>query len=137
MMDFNARTFSAHRTTQPAIRRVKLNSIWLLLARLMTQAQLILFTVLVARSLGVVGFGQYALVAALIVLGNIATTFGTDTLVVREVARYRTVRTPHSEDGLIASPMHSVDIIAGLADCRRNQCRALSRQSPEGPALSI
>ncbi|HSD83687.1 MAG TPA: oligosaccharide flippase family protein, partial [Anaerolineae bacterium] len=66
-----------------------MNSLWLLLARLITQAQLIVFTVLVARGLGVAGFGQYAFVAALIFLGNVATTFGTDTLLIREVARDR------------------------------------------------
>jgi O-antigen/teichoic acid export membrane protein len=77
-----------------------LNSIWLLLARLITQAQLILFTVLVARGLGVEGFGQYAFVAALIFLGNVATTFGTDTLLIREVARDR-----QTHGGLIAAAL--------------------------------
>jgi O-antigen/teichoic acid export membrane protein len=74
---------------QPIVQRVRLNSIWLLLARLITQAALVLSTVLIARALGVIGFGQYAFVAALIVLGNVATTFGTDTLLIREVARDR------------------------------------------------
>ncbi len=46
------------------------------------------------------GFGQYAFVAALIVLGNIATTFGTDTLLIREVARNR-----QPNDSLIASAL--------------------------------
>ena len=82
-MDVDVRAFGA----QPVVRRVRLNSIWLLLARLITQGALIISTVLIARALGVVGFGQYAVVAALIVLGNVATTFGTDTLVIREVAR--------------------------------------------------
>ena len=84
-MDVDARSFSA----QPLARRVRLNSMWLLLARLITQGALILSTVLIARTLGVSVFGQYAFVAALIALGNVATTFGTDTLLIREVARDR------------------------------------------------
>ncbi len=96
-MDLNARSLLAVPTVQPVARRIRLNSIWLLLARLITQAQLIVFTMLVARSLGVSGFGQYAFVAALIFVGNVATTFGTDTLLIREVARTR-----QATDGLSA-----------------------------------
>jgi O-antigen/teichoic acid export membrane protein len=75
--------------TQPLARRVRLNSIWLLLARLITQGALVLTTVLIAHALGVIRFGQYAFVAAVIALGNVVTTFGTDTLLIREVARDR------------------------------------------------
>ncbi len=99
-MDLNARLLIAYPAAQPAARRIKLNSIWLLLTRLITQAQLVVFTVLVARSLGVAGFGQYAFVAALIFLGNVATTFGTDTLLIREVARTR-----QANDGLIPAAL--------------------------------
>ena len=99
-MDLNARSLIACPVAQPAAGRIKLNSIWLLLTRLITQAQLVVFTVLVARSLGVAGFGQYAFVAALIFLGNVATTFGTDTLLIREVARTRQVN-----DGLIPAAL--------------------------------
>jgi O-antigen/teichoic acid export membrane protein len=84
-MDVEARALSA----QSVARRVRWNSIWLLLARLITQGALIFSTVLIARALGVVGFGEYAFVAALIALGNVATTFGTDTLLIREIARDR------------------------------------------------
>jgi O-antigen/teichoic acid export membrane protein len=105
-----------------------------LLARLITLAQLILFTVLVARSLGVIGFGQYAFVAALIVLGNVATTFGTDTLLIREVAR-----THQADDGLISSALWiqlalslAWLIVVGIS------ADALSGQSPEvGLALKV
>ncbi len=104
-MDLNARSLPAASLTRPVTRRIGWNSFWLLLARLITQAQLILFTVLVARGLGVSGFGQYAFVAALIVLGNVATTFGTDTLVIREVARHRAARIHQTDDGLIPSAL--------------------------------
>lgn len=99
-MDSNVASLLAVPVVQPVARRIRLNSIWLLLARLITQAQLVVFTVLVARSLGVSGFGQYAFVAALIFLGNVATTFGTDTLLIREVARNR-----QATDGLIPAAL--------------------------------
>ena len=72
---------------QSITRRVGTNSVWLLVARLITQVQLFVFTLLVARGLGTTGFGQYALVAAVMVVGNVATTFGTDTLLIRDVSR--------------------------------------------------
>jgi O-antigen/teichoic acid export membrane protein len=89
MNDIQSRLLPLSPVVQPLARRVRLNSIWLLLARLITQAALVISTVLIARTLGVVVFGQYAFVAALIVLGNVATSFGTDTLLIREVARDR------------------------------------------------
>lgn len=89
MNDIQSRFLPLSPVVQPIARRVRLNSIWLLLARMITQAALVMSTVLIARTLGVVVFGQYAFVAALIVLGNVATAFGTDTLLIREVARDR------------------------------------------------
>jgi len=70
-------------------KRIALNSLWLLIARASSQGLMILFTVLVARYLGQVGLGQYAFVAAVVFLGNVLTTFGLDTLLIREVARTR------------------------------------------------
>jgi O-antigen/teichoic acid export membrane protein len=105
-MDLNARSLLAAPVVQPVARRIRLNSIWLLLARLFTQVQLVVFTLLVARGLGVEGFGQYAFVAALIFLGNVATTFGTDTLLIREVARHRTeARDQQAGGSLIAAAL--------------------------------
>jgi O-antigen/teichoic acid export membrane protein len=89
MNDFQTRSLPLSPVVQPIARRVRLNSIWLLLSRLTTQGALVMSTVLIARALGVVDFGQYAFVAAVIVLGNVASTFGTDTLLIREVARDR------------------------------------------------
>jgi O-antigen/teichoic acid export membrane protein len=70
----------------PSLRR---NSLWLLLGRVGGQGLLVLFVALVARYLGEVGLGQYALVTAVILLGNVFTTFGLDTLLIREVAARR------------------------------------------------
>ncbi len=67
--------------------RVGMNSAWLLLARVILQAQAVFLTVMAARRLGQVGFGQFSLIASVVFLGNVLTTFGTDTLLVRQVAR--------------------------------------------------
>jgi len=67
-----------------ALRR---NSIWLLLARLSGHGLAVLFIVLAARRLSVEVFGQFTVIAALIIIGNSFTTFGTDTFLIREIAR--------------------------------------------------
>ena len=66
--------------------RLGKNSLWLLLARTGTQALAVLFTVLLARRLGSADFGRYAFFAAVIFIGNAVTTFGTDMLLIREIA---------------------------------------------------
>ena len=58
----------------------------MLLARVGTQVGLAAFTVLVARTLGSARFGEYAFIASVIVVGNVLTTFGTDMLLIREIA---------------------------------------------------
>jgi hypothetical protein len=99
-MDLDARLLPGKPSMRSVARRIRLNSICLLLSRLTMLVQLVVFTVLVARYLGVAGFGQYAFVAALIYLGNVATTFGTDTLLIREVAR----RQP-ADDALVTAAL--------------------------------
>lgn len=64
------------------------NSLWLLMARIGTQAGAVLFTILLARRLGSAGFGEYAFIAALIFVGNMLTTFGTDMTLIREIAAH-------------------------------------------------
>jgi PST family polysaccharide transporter len=66
--------------------RLGKNSLWLLSARVGAQALMVLFTILLARKLGSVGFGEYAFFAAAIFIGNGLTTFGTDMLLIREIA---------------------------------------------------
>jgi O-antigen/teichoic acid export membrane protein len=67
----------------PALGR---NIVWLVFSRFGTQVLAVVFTVLVARRLGSRGFGEYAFIAAAIFLGNALTTFGTDMLLIREIA---------------------------------------------------
>ena len=62
------------------------NSFWLLIARVGTQGATAFFTILLARRLGSVGFGEYAFMAAIIFIGNMLTTFGTDMTLIREIA---------------------------------------------------
>ena len=62
------------------------NSAWLFLARLWTQVGMALFIILAARKLGGTGFGEYSFMAAWVVIGNMLTTFGTDMVLIREIA---------------------------------------------------
>ena len=71
------------------LRRVGLSSLWLLAARLAGQALGLLFTAAIARSLGQAGLGQFAFISAVVLIGNAATTFGLDTLLIRDVAAAR------------------------------------------------
>ena len=66
--------------------RLARHSAWLLMARLGTQIGMALFTILLARRLGSAGFGEYAFIAALLVIGNALTTFGTDMHLIRQIA---------------------------------------------------
>ncbi len=71
------------------LRRVGLNSMWLLAARLAGQGLGLLFTAVLARALGQAGLGQFAFISAVVFIGNALTTFGLDTLLIREVAAAR------------------------------------------------
>jgi len=65
---------------------------WLGSSQVIGQA-LGLFTALVlARRLGLAGFGEYALVSAVLYVANVATSFGTDMVLVRDVAASRHLR---------------------------------------------
>lgn len=65
------------------------DSFHVLAARLGAQGALALFTILIARRLGSAGFGEYAFIASAVFIGNMLTTFGTDMLLIREIATQR------------------------------------------------
>lgn len=69
--------------------RLGRDALWLLAARVGTQGLMVLFTILVARRLGSSGLGEYAFVASAVFLANVLTSFGTDMLLVREIAARR------------------------------------------------
>ena len=68
---------------------LRVNSFWLLFARLSTQGLAVVFIALVARRLEPASFGQFTFIAATVFIGNAFTSFGTDTLLIREIAKAR------------------------------------------------
>jgi O-antigen/teichoic acid export membrane protein len=74
--------------------RVGLNTAWLAAARLGSQLASAILAILVARQLGQAGLGAYAFFSAVILTGNVLTTYGTDTLLIRELAGSRDPRSP-------------------------------------------
>jgi O-antigen/teichoic acid export membrane protein len=77
---------------------VRRNSFWLLFARSTAQGLAILFITLIARSLGVESFGQFTFISTLVLIGNTFTNFGSDTYIIREVARTKQIAplVPHA-----------------------------------------
>ena len=65
--------------------RLGRNSLWLVGARIGAQV-LALFTILLARKLGISAFGEYTFFTTVVVIGNILTTCGTDMFFIREIA---------------------------------------------------
>ena len=70
---------------------LRANSFWLLFARLSTQGLAVVFIALVARRLEPASFGQFTFIAATVLIGNTFTSFGTDTLLIREIAKARQI----------------------------------------------
>ena len=66
--------------------RLAKNSLWMILSRFGAQGLTVIFTILLARRLGIEGFGAYTFIAAIIFVANALTTFGTDMLLIREIA---------------------------------------------------
>jgi O-antigen/teichoic acid export membrane protein len=56
------------------------------MARVGAQACMVIGTYLLARRLGTAGFGEYAFIATVIIIGNALTTFGSDMYLIREIA---------------------------------------------------
>ncbi len=55
---------------------------------------MMIFVIIVARYLGERGLGQYAFISSVVFLGNVLTTFGMDTFLIREIGRLRHTDTP-------------------------------------------
>lgn len=72
-----------------SLERLGLNSLWLLLARFGAQGMSVVFAALLARRLGAAGLGEFSILSSVVFLGNVLTTFGTDSLLIREIARMR------------------------------------------------
>jgi O-antigen/teichoic acid export membrane protein len=68
------------------LTRIARDSLGLLIARIGAQVSMVIVTCLLARRLGAAGFGEYAFLAAMILVGNVLTTFGSDMYLIREIA---------------------------------------------------
>jgi O-antigen/teichoic acid export membrane protein len=76
----------------PATARVARQAAGVFAGRIGAQAVAVVTTVLLARRLGAGAFGDYALAASVVMVANVATTFGSDMVLVRAVAATRDVR---------------------------------------------
>ena len=76
-------------------RRLGPNSVWLVISRLGGQAFSALTTIFIARALGPAGLGGYSFIVAVILVGNVVTTFGLDTLLIRDLAGSRDLDSPY------------------------------------------
>lgn len=70
-----------------AATRVARNSLWILAARLMESGASVLIAGLLARYLGVRGYGRYAVIVSFVMLFGQFITFGLEHIVIREAAR--------------------------------------------------
>jgi O-antigen/teichoic acid export membrane protein len=102
------------------------NSAWLLGSRVISQGLAAAFTVIVARGLGETGLGQYAFIASLFFIANVATTFGTDTYLIREVAA-RPERAPVAVRAVLAAQL----ILSGACILAAGAAARLALLSPE------
>ncbi len=69
------------------LKQHSINSLWILITRIVTQGLSVVFIAIVARNLGTAVFGQFTLLASIVYVGNIFSIYGTDALLIREIAR--------------------------------------------------
>jgi O-antigen/teichoic acid export membrane protein len=81
------RTRLAYLISPPAF--IVRQSSLMLAARVLGQGLAMLFTLVVARTLGEAAFGRFAFISAVVFVGNVVTTFGLDTLLIRDAAARR------------------------------------------------
>ena len=98
--------------------------LWLVISRFGTQGLAVLFTLVLARRLGSAEFGVYAFIAAVIFVGNALTTFGTDMLLIREIAS----RNDLSQ--LLPALLIQLALSGGLIAGHRAAAPLLPNQSP-------
>ena len=72
------------------MKRLLENIGWTIVSRIGTQGVAVLSNILLARYLGSDGFGEYAFMSSILLIGNAFSTFGTDMILIRSLA---------SEDG--------------------------------------
>lgn len=85
---------------------------WTVLSRIGTQALAVLSNVLLARYLGSDGFGEYAFISSILLIGNAFSTFGTDMILIRSLASEENPFT--LADGLLLQLLLSLLCISGI-----------------------
>lgn len=65
---------------------LKKNIAWSAISRFGAQVLSVLANLILARSLGLAGFGEYAFISAVVLIGNAVTTFGTDMFLIRKIS---------------------------------------------------
>lgn len=101
------------------------NVFWLLISRFGTQGLMVVFTLVLARRLGSETFGAYAFIAALVFMGNALTTFGTDMILIREIAAKDDL------SGLMPALAIQLALSGGLIALTWAAASYLPNQSPE------
>jgi O-antigen/teichoic acid export membrane protein len=92
------------------------NTGWLFAGRVLAQGLAVVMTVVLAARLGVGGLGEYAFVSAVVLLANVGTTFGTDMVLIREIAGHgRLDRWPAALAVQLVLSVVAVAIIWGAA----------------------
>lgn len=66
--------------------KLRKNILFSTLSRFGVQILAVLSNFIFARALGVAGFGEYAFVSAILMIGNAITTFGTDMVIIRKIS---------------------------------------------------
>ncbi|MFN8402993.1 MAG: hypothetical protein U0V48_05495 [Anaerolineales bacterium] len=103
------------------ISRLARDSLWLLTARIRRKRHSVIrhLTHRAAR-LGAEGFGEYAFISALILIGNVLTTFGSDMYAIREIA----AKNDFSEaSSVLALQLFLSCLFSGLSSRLRRICQ--------------
>lgn len=85
---------------------------WVVFSRIGTQGVAVLSNILLARYLGSNGFGEYAFISSILLIGNALSTFGTDMILIRDLASEEDTFT--LADGLLLQLILSMLYIAGV-----------------------
>ncbi len=62
------------------------NILWTVVSRFVSQVLAVLSSLILARHLNIAGFGEYAFISAIVMIGNALSTFGTDMVLIRRIS---------------------------------------------------
>jgi O-antigen/teichoic acid export membrane protein len=67
-------------------RILQKNILWTVFSRFGSQLLAVISSLMLARYLGSAGFGEYAFISAIVMIGNALSTFGTDMVLIRRIS---------------------------------------------------